>query len=145
MAAIIFREHLRREGLADKVEVSSAGLGDWHVGSSADYRTVETLEQYGYDCEHVAAQVGDQHLRADLILAMDAGNDRALRRMVSASGGDPSRVKMLRSFDPEAAAAGDLDVPDPYFGGRSGFPRVLEMIEATMPDLVAWVREHLDE
>jgi protein-tyrosine phosphatase len=145
MAAIVFREHLRREGLADKVEVTSAGIGDWHVGNSADYRTVKVLEEYGYDCDHVAAQVGDQHLGADLILAMDSGNDRTLRRMLSAYGGDPSRVRMLRSFDPEAAASGDLDVPDPYFGGKSGFPKVLEMIEATMPGLMSWVRENLDE
>jgi protein-tyrosine phosphatase len=145
MAAIIFREHLRREGLADKVEVSSAGLGDWHVGNSADDRTVSILEEYGYSCDHVAAQVEDRHLQADLILAMDSGNDRTLRRLLSRAGGDPSRVQMLRSFDPEASAAGDLDVPDPYYGGRDGFPRVFRMIESTMPGLLAWVKERIDQ
>jgi protein-tyrosine phosphatase len=145
MAAIIFTEYLRRKGLADRVQVSSAGIGDWHVGNGADDRTARILQESGYSCDHVAAQVDDTHLEADLLVAMDSSNERTLRRLLSRAGGDPSRIRMLRSFDPQAEAAGDLDVPDPYFGGDSGFPKVLAMIEATMPGLLDWVREHLDE
>ncbi|MDI5980588.1 protein tyrosine phosphatase, partial [Amycolatopsis magusensis] len=36
MAALVFREQLRRAGLADRVRVSSAGIGPWHVGEPAD-------------------------------------------------------------------------------------------------------------
>ena len=28
-----------------------------------------------------------------------------------------AKVRLLREFDPAAKAAGDLDVPDPYYGG----------------------------
>ncbi|MGH4009307.1 MAG: low molecular weight protein-tyrosine-phosphatase, partial [Pseudonocardiaceae bacterium] len=112
MAEIIFADALRREGLADRVRVSSAGTGAWHIGHPADPRTAETLHRAGYDCAHVAAQVGAQHLSADLLVALASEHVATLRRLVA----DPQRVVLLRSFDP--AADGNLDVPDPYFGGN---------------------------
>lgn len=136
VAAIIFREHLRRAGLAERVEVTSAGTGGWHVGDPADPRAAQSLADNGYPTEHVAAQVDDNHLDADLLVALDSGHARALRRMV----GDPERVRLLRSFDPDADGE---DVPDPYYGDKAGFDRVVEMVEAAVPGLLAWVRERL--
>lgn len=137
MAAIVFTEHLRRAGLADRVRVTSAGTGPWHIGEPADERACHTLTAHGYPVEHVAAQVNPEHLDADLLLCADAGHVRALRRYV----GDPERVRLLRSFDPDAAEG--AEVPDPYYGDGDGFSEVLKMIEATMPGLLNWVRERL--
>ncbi|MGA6154298.1 low molecular weight protein-tyrosine-phosphatase [Stenotrophomonas sp. NPDC087984] len=136
-AALVFAEHLRRAGLDGAVRVSSAGIGPWHAGEPIDERAGELLARHGYPVEHVAAQIGAEHSDADLFLAMDHGHAKALRRRVD----DPSRVRVLRSFDP--AATGDLDVPDPYYGGPEGFDEVLTMIEAAMPGLLTWVRERL--
>jgi protein-tyrosine phosphatase len=136
VAAIIFREHLRRAGLGDLVEVTSAGTGGWHVGDPADPRAAKSLADNGYPTEHSAAQVDDNHLDADLLVALDTGHARALRRLV----GDPERVRLLRSFDPDADG---VDVPDPYYGDKAGFDRVVEMVEAAVPGLLAWVRERL--
>lgn len=137
-AALVFTEHLRRAGLADAVKVTSAGIGPWHVGEPIDEQAGAALTRRGYPVAHVAAQVDDEHLGADLLLAMDREHERALRRLVP----DPDRVRLLRSFDPDAD--GDLEVPDPYYGGPEGFEQVLTMIEAATPGLLAWVRERLD-
>jgi protein-tyrosine phosphatase len=137
MAALVFAEHVRRAGLADRVRVSSAGVGPWHVGEPADARARRELAAHGYPTEHVAAQVADDHQGADLLLAMDSGHEKALRRLVA----DPDRVRMFRSFDPDAT--GDLDVPDPYYGGPDGFTDVLAMIEAAVPGLLDYVRTRL--
>ncbi len=134
MAAVVFTEHLRRAGLAETVRVTSAGIGGWHVGEPADSRAAGTLASAGYPTGHVAAQVGPEHLGADLLVAMDAGHHEALVDLVG-----EERVRMFRSFDP--AAAGDLDVPDPYYGNGDGFTEVLAMIEAATPGLLDWVRE----
>jgi protein-tyrosine phosphatase len=134
MAALVFREHLRREGLAEKVRVSSAGIGPWHVGDPADDRARATLDEHGYRGEHVAAQVDDEHLDADLLLAADAGHLRSLHRLT----GDPGRVRLLREFDPSAPAG--AEIPDPYYGGDNGFEEVLAMIERSVPGLLDWVR-----
>lgn len=142
MAAVVFTEHLRRAGLADDVRVTSAGIGPWHVGEPADPRALRTLKAGDYPTEHVAAQVGAEHLSADLLLAMDAGHEAALRDLLAHQGDSPDRVRMFRSFDPDAS--GDLDVPDPYYGANDGFAEVLDMIESAMPGLLAWVRDNLD-
>jgi protein-tyrosine phosphatase len=137
MAALVFAEHLRRAGLADRVRVTSAGTGSWHVGDPADPRAARTLAGGGYPTSHVAGQVGDAHLDADLLVAMDTGHEHALRDLLARTGGDPGRVRLFRSFDP--AADGDLDVPDPYYGARDGFAEVLDMIESAVPGLLDWV------
>ena len=143
MAEMVLRDHLRRQGLEGKVRVTSAGTGGWHVGDCADDRAAAVLAAHGYPHEHTAAQVNTDHLKADLLVALDSGHQRALQRLVARAGGDPSRIRMLRSFDP--SASGDLDVPDPYYGGSGGFTRVLRMIEAAMPGLVDWVKANLDD
>jgi protein-tyrosine phosphatase len=137
MAEIVFVDALRREGLAHRVRVSSAGIEAWHVGDPADPRTAETLRRAGYDCKHVAAQVGAQHLSADLLVALDSRHLTTLRRLV----GEPQRVVLLRSFD--SAAGRNLDVADPYFGGNHRFDEVLGMVCAAVPGLLSWVRSRL--
>jgi protein-tyrosine phosphatase len=137
MAELVFREHLRREGLADVVEVNSAGTGPWHVGEPADERARRTLARHGYPTDHVATQVDNRHLGADLLVALDSGHARTLRRIAD----DPARVRLLRSFDPDAGE--DVDVPDPYYGEPVGFEEVLAMIEAASPGLMTWVRDNL--
>lgn len=135
VAAVVFREHLRRAGLGDLVEVTSAGTGGWHIGDGADPRAVKSLADNGYPTDHVAAQIDDAHLGADLLVALDSSHERALRRLA-----DPDRVRLLRSFDPDADG---VNVPDPYYGDRAGFDEVLAMVEAAMPGMLAWVRERL--
>jgi protein-tyrosine phosphatase len=137
MAALVFGEQVRRAGLADRIRVTSAGIGPWHVGEPADARARHVLAGRGYPTDHVATQVGRDHLGADLLLAMDGGHETALRRLV----GDQDRVRMFRSFDP--AAGDDLDVPDPYYGGPEGFVDLLAMIEAATPGLLASIRDSL--
>lgn len=133
MAAQVFRAHLDRAGLRDVV-VTSAGTGGWHVGEPADPRAAEVLRAGGYDTDHAARQLDSEELSADLLVALDQDHLRSLRRSVP----EPERVRLLRSFDPDAPA--DAEVPDPYYGGPDGFGEVLGMIEAAMPGMVEWVR-----
>ena len=142
MAGIVFREHLKRAGLDGRVTVTSRGTGGWHVGDGADYRAAKVLAQHGYPTSHTAAMLSRDDLEADLLVALDAGHERALKRLVERVGGDPSRIRLLRSFDPSARA--NLDVPDPYYGASGGFTEVMRMIEASMPGLLDWVRANLD-
>src|SRR5699024_11431075 len=90
-------QQLRHAGLDQQVRVSSAGIGSWHVGHAMDPRAMATLREHGYDGEHVAAQLDDQHLTADLLLAADSGHLRALRDKLA----EPARARLLREFDPD--------------------------------------------
>jgi protein-tyrosine phosphatase len=50
------------------------------------------------------------------------------------------KVRLLREHDPLAVAAGDLDVPDPYYGGARGFDDVLDLVERACAGLVEDLR-----
>ncbi|MER7710539.1 low molecular weight protein-tyrosine-phosphatase [Streptomyces werraensis] len=142
MAEFVFRARVAEAGLEDLVEVDSAGTGGWHEGEGADPRTVAVLRENGYDSEHTARQFDPSWFgRLDLVVALDAGHLRALRRLAPTER-DAEKVRLLRSYDP--AAGDDLDVPDPYYGGPEGFDACLEMVEAASLGLLAAVREQVE-
>lgn len=141
-AEAVLRRQLAETGLAGEVEVDSAGLGDWHVGEDADPRSVAALRARGYPAWlHEAKQfTAADFARRDLVVALDAGHERDLRRLAPTAA-DRDRIRMLRSCDP--AAAGDpagLDVPDPYFGEGGTFGHVLDLVEAACAGLLREVQ-----
>jgi len=134
MAHVVLEERLAEAGLGDRVEVSSSGTGDWHVGDPMDRRAAATLAAAGYDpTRHRARQwTGND---ADLVLAMDAAN-------LADIGGRSERVMLFRDFDPRDPGG---DVPDPYYGGDHGFEEVLAMVERTTAALVAALESMWEE
>lgn len=138
MAEIVMRRQLQDAGFDGRVTVSSAGTGDWHIGETADPRTVDALGRQGYDgSQHRARQfISDMFDESDLVVAMDGNNLAALRRLAPA--GRDQDVVLLRSFDPDAD---DGDVPDPYYGGPSGFDETLTMVESACRGLLSWLQD----
>ena len=131
---------LRREGLEDVVEVDSAGLGSWHAGESPDARSTAVARTRGIVMEGAARQVtAADFADHDLLLAADAQN-LAYLRAAAPDEAALRKVRLLREFDPEAVAAGDLDVPDPYYGGPDGFEHVLDLVQAACEGLLAQLR-----
>ena len=136
----VMRGLLRAEGLEDVVEIESAGTGGWHAGSAPDPRAVSAARSRDIVVEGAARQVtAEDFARFDLLLAMDRDNERELlARAPDAQA--RAKVRLLREFDPASAAAGDLDVPDPYYGGPHGFDRVLDQVQAACQGLLDEVR-----
>ena len=131
------RHLLADEGLTDEIEVDSAGTGAWHAGSPPDRRATAAARGRGIVLEGTARQVTDEDFDAfDLILCADAENVAALRAV--APPGTEDRIRLLGSYDP--AGEGDLDVPDPYYGGDSGFEDVLDQVEAACRGLLVELR-----
>ncbi|NGN70344.1 low molecular weight phosphotyrosine protein phosphatase [Streptomyces sp. A7024] len=142
MAESVFRARVEEAGLDGLIEADSAGTGGWHAGDEADPRTVAVLARQGYGTEHSARQFrpGDFAER-DLVIALDAGHQRHLRRLAP-SGEAADKVRLLLSYDPKAT---QLDVPDPYYGGNAGFDECLEMIEPAAEALLDAIRTELRE
>ena len=133
------RSLIAREGLEDEIETDSAGTGAWHVGSAPDARASSAAQSRGVALTGRARQVSAADFeRFDMILAMDAANERDLRLM-AAGEGQEARVRLLREFDP-ASTGRDLDVPDPYYGGDGGFDEVFEMVSAACEGLLGEIR-----
>ena len=143
---VLLRDLLVREGLGHQVEVTSAGTGDWHVGEPADHRALAVLRSHGHDGDgHRARQFNrDTFADADLVIALDRSHQRTLRALARTEE-DREKVRLLRSFDPDATAAGWHDVVDPYFGSDEDFERAYAAVAAAGPGLIAHLRSLLAE
>ena len=136
-AEAIMAHRLGFEDLGVHVEVESAGTGDWHVGHPPDERAREEATRRGIPMGGVARQftAGDFD-RFDIVLAMDSANLAALQALAP-SPEAAAKVHLLREFDPQAH--GELDVPDPYFGGSQGFRDVFDMVDRSITGLIAHI------
>ena len=115
----VMRHLLRERGLEDAIEVASAGTGGWHVGDPPDARSTEAARRRGILLEGAAQQVSRADFdRYDLLVAMDRSN---LRDLLALAPDEEARAKVRLLLH-------DDDVPDPYYGGPSGFDDVLDLV-----------------
>lgn len=130
----VFRETLRTRAPEFHVHVDSAGTHAYHVGEPPDRRACRAAARRGIDLSgQRARRVSTADFSAfDLVLAMDEDNFRTL------SGISPpeyrSRIRLFLEFAPEA---GRDSVPDPYYGGATGFEYVLDLVEEASLGLLA--------
>ncbi len=135
LAEAIFIHRAREQDLLESMRIDSAGIGHWHVGGRADPRTIEVGRLHGIEVPSIARQVQAADFESfDLLLAMDREN----RRDLLALGCEPSRIRLMRSFDPTLAETHErkLDVPDPYLGGPEGFEEIYHMLQRACEGLL---------
>nr|WP_309615463.1 low molecular weight protein-tyrosine-phosphatase [Salinibacterium sp.] len=128
MAETVLKRLATRSGLGDRVTVTSAGTGDWHVGEPADDRTLAALASRGYNASgHRGRQFDPAWFdELDLVIVFDRSQERTLKAWAS-SDQDRSKVQLLLSFDSDQSP--NIDVPDPYYSDAALFDQVLSMIE----------------
>ena len=136
----VMRHLLREEGLEDRIEIDSAGTGSWHVGAPPDERATAAAHDRGIALEGAARTVAaDDFDDWDLLVAMDRDNERELlARAPDAEARE--KVRLLRSFDQASVERGELEVPDPYYGGPRGFEDVLDIVDAGCRGLLEELR-----
>lgn len=132
MAAAVLRQVVADIGLADVVEVDSAGTARYNIGNAADPRDRAALRRRGYDDTHTARcfQATD-FADADRVYAMDGANLADLQRLAPTPD-DAAKVVLLR---------GQGEVPDPY--DDDSFDEALDLIEAAVPAIIADLRTQL--
>jgi protein-tyrosine phosphatase len=141
-AEALLRRDLAAAGLADRVEVDSAGVSAEHHGSPPDRRSQAEARRRGVDMAGLRARrvAPDDWARFDLMLVTDEAVERSLRRQAP-GGADLGKVRRITDFvaadGPFAAARSSGEVPDPYYGGAAGFRRVFELLEAASTGIVA--------
>lgn len=138
LAEGVFRSLVEAEGLADRFVVDSAGTSGYHEGERPDPRMRRVAEARGVVLTSRARKVVAADVeRFDYLIVMDSSNERDVRALAARVRPDAT-VRRLREFDPEAD--GDLDVPDPYYGGVDGFERVYDIVERSCLGLLAHLR-----
>lgn len=135
----VLRHKLIDAGLADRVEVASAGTSDWHVGKAPDSRSLRAAKLRGYD---MSAQRAQQAKAADfntydLILAMDHSNLRDLKAIA------PVNAKAELDLFLSRYGGTKDEVPDPYYDGEHGFEEVLDLVEHACDRLIVELKGRL--
>lgn len=134
----VFRQKVKEQGLMHLIAVDSAGTHNYHAGSPPDERAQEHAAQRGYDLSDLQARqiTADDFNRHDLILVMDWDN-LALVQAICPCGQD-KKVRRLTEF---CLTMDRPVVPDPYYGGTSGFDEVLDLVEDACEGLLRHVRQ----
>ena len=112
MAQFVFADLVDRAGRAGEFAIDSAATSREEIGNPPHHGTVRKLRQAGVPVlEHRARQVArDEYNDWDLIIYMDASNERNLMRLLD---GDPEhKCRKLMSY-----AGSSRDVADPWYTG----------------------------
>lgn len=134
LAAGLFEREIQERGLKHKYKADAAGTADYHVGQEPDPRMQRTAARRGFHYTHHARQIEPGDLdEFDLIIPMDLENKADIEALARKPE-QRAKIHLLREFDPEARGA--VAVPDPWYGGPSGFEDAYDIIERSVRGLL---------
>ncbi|MGC8864793.1 MAG: low molecular weight protein-tyrosine-phosphatase [Bacteroidales bacterium] len=124
MAQGLMEEKIKKYGI--NASVDSAGTIDYHEGEPPDIRAQAIMKTHGIDISHQRArQIRPEDLeKFDYIFVMDSSNMRELLRINT-----PEQKDKIRYVTAFAWPGEDLEVPDPYYGGREGFENTYKVLD----------------
>ncbi len=140
----VFEAKVANGRMAENILVDSCGTGDWHIGHPPDERAQRAAKTAGYDLSTLRArQFTSGDLKSfDWVFAMDRNNLRDIDNGRTASSTAETRLFLEYAFEElqdsdneqwhtqyNFAKAHSFEVPDPYYGGASGFKDVIDVIE----------------
>ncbi len=134
----VFETLVAQASLAEQILVDSAGTHAYHIGEPPDMRASNAALQRGVDLSQQKARrvSPEDFVEFDYVLAMDRSNYEDLSTQC-----EPAHLPKLRLFMEFAPDLGVHEVPDPYYGGVTGFERVLDLIEEAAQGLLAEIRQ----
>lgn len=139
MAEAIFRDMVCKENLADKIEVDSGGLGEWHIGKAPHKGTRDILDSKNISYEGMVARKVNVHDFEDFdyIIAMDDQNMKGLKNLGNANNHKATIGKLMDFIENPK----EKNVPDPYFTGN--FDYAYELVLEGCTQLLNYIKmEH---
>jgi protein-tyrosine phosphatase len=136
----IFRKVVSDAGLAEKVHIESAGTHAYHAGAPPDHRAQAAALRRGVTLTNIRARrvAAEDFAAFDYIFAMDKDN---LGELLERSPEEHrEKVRLFLDF---AGTGRTAEVPDPYYGGASGFELVLDMVEQASHRLLQRIQSRL--
>lgn len=139
MAEGALRARLDAAGLGRKVEVDSAGLGNWHAGRPPDRRAIACAARHGVDISGLRARqlVDDDYTRFDALLCADADV------LYTVNAHAPQEVTAESCLLLGWSGLGDnAQIPDPYTLDTAAFERAWDLVDSAAAAIVARLKGH---
>ncbi len=126
-AEAIMTKKIIDRGLEWDISVDSAGVMGYHTGEPADMRMKQHANLRGYEITSIARKFnpGRDFEEFDYIITMDDENYRDITSM-DTEGKYKNKIYKMVEF---CRTNKTDEVPDPYYEGREGFEKVLNILE----------------
>ena len=137
-AEAIMKAWIKKEGKEKEFLIDSAGLYSGHAGALPDERMRRHASRRGYVLDSRARTFYPtaDFAEFDMIIGMDDQNIRDLQRMATS---EEERNKIHKMTDFCQRFSYRDSVPDPYYGGDSGFELVLDLLEDAVEGLLIYL------
>ena len=131
LAEALFNKHVAEAGLQQQYLADSCGTAAYHIGEQPDSRSRANAQKNCLNYSHQARQIRvEDFTEFEMIIPMDASN---LSNLEKVNPGGLAAIQLMRDFD---AGFEGTDVPDPYFGGDSGFQDVFDILDRSTKSLL---------
>ena len=129
----VFRHLIEQTNASNDILIDSAGTHAYHVGEAPDSRALETARSRNIDMsQQRARRVNNNDFEEfDYVLAMDESNHQDLVRICPEHL--QHKVELFMNYANEFS---ETEVPDPYYGGPSGFDHVFDLVEDASKGLI---------
>lgn len=125
-AEAVMKKLVKDAGLEKSFFIDSAGIMGYHEGERADDRMRSHAARRGYVLDSISRPVRTQDFYDfDLIIGMDDRNVDDLKQKAP----DLESVAKIHQMTEYSRNKLYDYVPDPYYGGASGFELVLDLLE----------------
>lgn len=134
------KHYVKERGLEEQFFIDSAGISGYHSGDPADKRMQQHAILRGYELTSLSRKFyPDADFEDfDMIIGMDDQNVRDLRQMATT---EEERGKIYKMTDFCQRFSYRDSVPDPYYGGDSGFELVLDLLEDAVEGLLERLKD----
>ena len=131
----IFNQKIKERDLEKFFLVDSAGTGGWHVGNLADSRMREAALSRGIELTSRSRKIQENDLyEFDHVFVMDQDNLNAVKSLIKDSMNPiNSKIKLILTYSKNSQLN---EVPDPYYGGKHGFDKVLDLLDDAIDGLI---------
>lgn len=132
LAEGILRDKINKQNL--DISVDSAGTIGLHAGELPDSRSIQVARNHNIDITDLRSRKfkAADFEAFDLILAMDENNKTDILELAQ-NNADKQKVELIMNY---AYPKENIAVPDPYYGGASGFENVFQMLDIATDELI---------
>ena len=136
-AEAVFNNLLEKNGLSAEISCDSSGTYGEMAGTPADSRMVNAAKNRGININHISRHTQQSDFASfDYIIGMDDQNMAKLERIRGNFDSKANVLKMAQFIENK-----DTHIPDPYYGGASGFEYVLDLLDVGCKNLLDFINK----
>jgi len=130
---------IEKNELQNIIDVDSAGTSGWHQGDLPDERMRSHGEKRGYHfCSRARKFRKSDFDDFDYIIVMDENNFNSVKSLATGKQ-QTDKIHLMTKFS--VLNSNHDNIPDPYYGGSSGFELVLDLLEDACEGLLQSIKK----